>query len=190
MALSKNTRIIIFIIIAVIVIAAVLIYVFRCKLFPSLSSCVPDPNKNNTPVPPGSPTTQWIPEKFPLDLGMYGTKIRALQIALGFTGNDVDGKFGNIKTKPAVIALGYSVPLSESDYNKIIAGKDTSNPIGQTAYASHNGVAVYKISDSSIYKTAAKDEYIGKITGEYANDSAYWTIANLYRVYKQSVYYK
>lgn len=115
-----------FIVIAVIVIAAILIYVFRCKLFPSLFSCVDDPNKNNTPVPQGSPTTTWVKESFPLNVGMFGPKIKALQKALGFQDtnknapNFQDGYFGSAETKPAVIAKGKSVPLTQTAYDDIL----------------------------------------------------------------------
>ena len=106
----------ILILIAAITLAAILAYVFRCKLFPALASCVEDPNKNNTPVPPGSPTPKWIPEVPPYNVGMFGPKIKALQTALGIS---ADGKFGQ-QTKAAVIAKGKSVPLSTTDYNDII----------------------------------------------------------------------
>jgi len=175
-----------FIVIAVVVIGGILIYIFRCKLFPSLSSCVEDPNKNDTPVPPGSSSTTWIPETPPYNVGMFGPKIKALQSALGIS---ADGKFGN-QTKAAIISAGYAVPLSSADYDKIIAGKDTSNPIGKTVYAKFSGVKVYK-ADNSVYKTATKDEYIGVISGEYAADPAYWLISSgLYHVNKTSVYWK
>lgn len=105
-----------FIVIAVIVIAAILIYVFRCKLFPALASCVPDPNLTNTPIPPGSPTPKWVPETFPLNVGMYGPKIKALQTVLGIS---ADGKFGP-QTNAAIIAKGKAVPLTQAGYDDII----------------------------------------------------------------------
>lgn len=126
MAFTRNTRIIFFAIAAVVVIGGILIYIFRCKLFPSLSSCVEDPNKNNIPVPPGSPTPKWVPESFPLNVGMFGPKIKALQKALGFQSTDKnapnyqDGYFGGEETKSAIIAKGKTVPLSEADYNSIV----------------------------------------------------------------------
>lgn len=116
MAFTKRKGIIIFIVVAVVIIAAVLVYVFRCKLFPALGSCVQDPNKNNTPIPPGSPTPKWVPEKPPYNVGMFGPKIKALQTALGIS---ADGQFGQ-QTKAAVIAKGKVVPLSEVDYNILV----------------------------------------------------------------------
>lgn len=146
----------------------------------------PPVEKPKEPTPPGSPTPDWIPEVFPLNTGMFGPKIKALQTALAIS---ADGKFGN-QTKAAVIAAGYAVPLSQPDYDKILKAKDTTNPIGKTAYSKYAGTKVYKISDKSVYKTAGQDEYIGTIAGEYAKDSSYWNIGNLYFVYKTSTYFK
>lgn len=128
MASQRKTLIWLLVIAVIAIVAAIIIYLFRCDIFKNLNSCVQDPNKNNTPVPPGSPTTKWVPEQFPLNLGMFGPKIKALQQALEFAEVDQDGKFGNIKTKPAVIAKGYSVPLSEADYNKIIGASTGTSP--------------------------------------------------------------
>lgn len=115
---SKKVLKWIFIIVAIIIVVAVLLYIFRCSLF-NLGSCVEDPNESNTPVPPGSPTTQWVPESFPLNLSMYGSKIKALQGKFGFTGNDLDGQLGP-QTQAAIIATGKAFPLSLSDYNLIM----------------------------------------------------------------------
>lgn len=113
MKLSKGTYQFIFIAAFVVVVGGVILYfVFR-------DPPVEDPNKNGTPVPPGSPSTKWIPEYFPLNLSMFGDKIRALQKALGFTGTAIDGKLGT-NTRDAIIAKGYAFPLSQTDYNKII----------------------------------------------------------------------
>lgn len=117
---------------------------------------VPDPNKSNTPVPPGSPSPKWLPEVFPLNVGMFGTKIKALQNALGIT---ADGKFGP-QTQGAITSKGYLVPLDEASYNAII------NPnladVGKFAYAKNDGTTVYK-PNYSVYKTYSKDDFIGKI---------------------------
>lgn len=125
MKLEKKHYTVIFIIAFVIIIGVGAYFIF-------FNDKVEDPNKNNEPVPPGSPTPKWVPETFPLNIGMYGLKIKALQKALGLTGSDVDGKLGTIKTLPALIAKGYNVPLSQTDYDKIV------NPVatgGGTNYA-------------------------------------------------------
>lgn len=108
----------ILILIAAITLAAILVYVFRCKLFPALASCVKDPNDETPipPVPPGSATPKWVAESFPLNVGMFGTKTKKLQTALGIP---ADGKFGT-QTKTSVIAKGKTVPLSQSDYDLIV----------------------------------------------------------------------
>lgn len=169
-----------FIVIAVIVIAAILIYVFRCKLFPSLSSCVEDPNKNNTPVPQGSPTTTWIPEVPPYNVGMFGPKIKALQTALGIS---ADEKFGS-QTKAAVQGAGYSVPLSEPDYNKIVS--TSAEFVGKYAYALVDDVRVSNL-DNSVYKIAKKDEYCGKIIGK---EGIFYLLSGNYKVGIGNVYLK
>lgn len=149
-------------------VAAVLIYVYRCKLFPNL--CVEDPNKNNEPVPSGSPTTTWIPETIPYNVGMFGPKIKALQKAVGIPD---DGKFGN-QTKATIMAKGYVVPLSDSDYNKIVKPSSSTNQApcpGKTidacqSYwikAKYNGTPLRFISDNKIYKTLNAGEDIGRI---------------------------
>jgi len=98
------------------IIAIVVIIILALALWYFMSSRVSDPNKNNTPVPPGSPTPKWIPEAFPLNVGMYGSKIKALQKALGIS---QDGRFGQ-QTSGAIILKGKTVPLSETDYNAIV----------------------------------------------------------------------
>lgn len=178
------------------VIAIVLIIVLVIWYFWPTS--VKDPNQNNTPVPSGSPTPKWVPETFPLNIGMFGPKIKELQKALGFPaktlipgGKYQDGYFGSVYTQPAIIAKGYSVPLSLADYNSIITsngGSAAQNIAG--AYAKFDGVAVYYISDSSLYKKFNKDQWIGKISGEDIQDDNYWDIDGLYKVYKNSIYQK
>lgn len=113
MKLSKGTYKFIFIAAFVVVVGGVALYfIFR-------DPPVEDPNKNGTPVPPGSPTPKWVPEAFPLTLGMYGNKIKALQAALGFTTAQQDGKLGPM-TQSALAAKGKALPLSQTDYNNIV----------------------------------------------------------------------
>lgn len=115
MADKKRSLVWIFVVLAVAIIG-ILLYVYRDKLF---GRTIEDPNKTNDPLPPGSATTKWIPEKDPYAIGMYGSNIAKLQKALGFSVADQDGKFGT-QTKDALVAKSYAVPLSEADYKKIV----------------------------------------------------------------------
>ena len=102
MTVSKKTYTLLFI--AVIIIIAILsIWYFFFREPP-----VEDPNKKNEPIPLDSPTSQWVPETFPLNVGMFGTKIRELQKKLVLPKYGADGKFGN-ETKSALTAKGYSI---------------------------------------------------------------------------------
>lgn len=133
MALKRKTLIWLFVIAIVIIVAAIIIYLFRCDIFKNLRSCVADPNDTNTPVPPGSPTTKWVPETPPYNIGMFGPKIKALQIALGFPegtcANCADGKLGS-NTRAAIVSAGYAFPLSAPDYNKILGIENGTGPGG------------------------------------------------------------
>lgn len=141
------------------VVAVILIIVLSIWFF-SKKKTVPDPNKTNTPLPPGATSPRWVPESFPLAIGMYGSKIQALQTALGIT---PDGKFGT-QTNGAIVAKGYSVPLSQTDYNAIVGTSNgSSSAIGKFAYAAKDGVQVYNKSDYSVYATYNTGDFIGKI---------------------------
>lgn len=155
-----------FVIVALLIVAVMVWYFTRTPK-------VPDPNKTNIPVPTGSPTPKWIPESFPLNIGMFGAKIKALQKVLGIT---EDGKFGP-QTNAAIISAGYTVPLSEPNYNLII------NPsIGKIAYAGKDGIVVYN-SNSSIYKTAKKGDWLGTVIANPPGTSIYeYTLVGDYRV--------
>lgn len=178
---TKKTYIIIFVAVAVVIgIAVILYFVFR-------EPKVEDPNKSNTPVPPDSPTPKWVPETFPLNVGMYGPKIKAMQKILGVS---ADGKLGQI-TKASLIAKGYSVPLSTSDYNFIISsdgGNASSNIPG--AYAKYNNTIVRDINLNEKRKLA-KDTYIGTVTGEnIISSQTYYEIDGFEYVIKTSTYLK
>ena len=158
-----------------------LIYVFRCKLF-NLKSCVQDPNKTNTPVPSGSPTPKWVAESFRLNIGMFGPKIKALQTALGIA---ADGKFGS-QTSGAITGAGYTVPLSQADYNAIVSPQSVTppavNPIGKIAYANKDGVSVFN-ANYSVYKTAANGDWIGTVIANASGTSInFYTIVGGYLV--------
>lgn len=148
MASTKKTITIVVVVTIIAIGIGVVVYIFRCSLFKNFGSCVEDPNKSNTPTPPGSPSNKWVPETPPYNLGMFGPKIKALQVALGFPAgtcdNCADGKLGT-NTKAAIIAKGYAVPLIQSDYDKIMgttsgpgAGTppaDPGNVVGKKVYA-------------------------------------------------------
>lgn len=119
MAFQRKTLIWFLVIAVIIVVAAIVIYLFRCDIFKNLGSCVEDPNDTNQPIPTGSPTPKWVAETPPYNIGQFGPKIKALQKALGFSVADQDGKFGP-QTASAVIAKGKPVPLPESDYQAIV----------------------------------------------------------------------
>lgn len=167
MALTKKGWTWIFALIVFVVIGIIL-YVYRDKIFKK-KGAICDPNrpgydltgnlndKCNVKIPTTPPSSggSWIPESFPLKQKMYGIKIKVLQQALGI--ND-DGEFGP-KTETAVTDAGYSVPLSEVDYNAII-----KPGIGSDAYANADGVKVYN-KDGSIFATKSKDAWVGKVTG-------------------------
>lgn len=75
---------------------------------------VDDPTKTNTPPPSG---TQWIPDSsFPLKKGMWGSKVKAVQKALGISD---DGKFGP-QTEAAIYARFKENTVSEPNYNSLI----------------------------------------------------------------------
>lgn len=173
-----RTLIIILLVIAV----AIIIYAFRCKLF-KVGCGVEDPNKSNTPVPTGSPTTTWVVESFPLNVGMYGAMIKSLQEALGI---EADGKFGT-QTKSSVQGKGYTVPLSKVNYDKIVGGTTiTPTPKIKGAYSKYDG---QKVRDKSFNekRVVNKDQYIGRVTGEDIQGT-YWEIDGIEYVIKTSTY--
>lgn len=183
---TKSTLTIIFSVLAILVML-LLIWVFRCKLF-NLASCAQQQadnlNKSNTPIPPGSPTSKWVAEHFDLTLGMVGPKIKALQSKLGIA---TDGKFG-LQTKAAVIAAGYTVPLSQPNYNKIVGIVTPPSPPLQTKgiYAKYNNTIV-RNKDFSQNRIAAKDEWLGLQTDVDATNT-YYELDGTYYVIKSSSY--
>lgn len=160
MAASKKSLKWILIVVIIVVIAAIIYY------FVTKDPKVEKPKEN---VPAGSGSTSWVDESFPLNVGMFGEKIKALQIALGIS---TDGKFGN-QTKGSIEAKGYTVPLSESDYKKIIAnptassqtggsGKTIDDFKGKWIKAKYDNTIVRYI-DGQIFKTYSAGQDIGRI---------------------------
>lgn len=188
MALKKESLIWIFVIIAIVIIILAIWYFSKPK--------VQDPNKTNTPVPPGSPTTKWISESFPLNVGMYGTKIKALQTALSIP---ADGKFGQ-QTNAAIKAKGYSIPLSESDYNMIVPSNTNTNTnngssinASSCAGASGKDILGYAQFDNTIVvnksfkqpHSFSKNTCMGIVTGD---SGVYWELDGKYYVRQDSSY--
>lgn len=110
----------------------------------------PSNPQQSTPEPKAS---GWIKEYFPLSVRMYGDKTRLVQRALGI---DDYGKFGN-NTKNSVISAGYTVPLSEADFNKITATKSASSvpKTGDTLESNKDGVQLY---DEGLHPTVTKNQ--------------------------------
>lgn len=175
MAVSKKTYIWIFVLIAIVAVIAIVYYFFT-------KDNVPTPSE---PVPSGSPTPAWAPESFPLNVGMYGAKIKAMQAVLNIA---TDGKFGN-QTKNAIQAKGYSVPLSQSDYSILISsggGNASSNIKG--AYAKYDNT-ILRNKDLSQKQVFNKDQWMGTVTGTDASGS-YYELDGSYYVIKSSTYLK
>lgn len=185
MALSKKSLIWIFVVAVILIVIAIIIYVFRCDIFKNLSSCVADPNDTNTPIPPGSPSTKWVAESAPYNIGMFGPKIKALQTVLGI---NADGKFGS-QTSGALASKGYTVPLSSQDYNSIISSGGTSaaqNIPG--AYAKYDNTIVRDKNLNEV-RRAKKNEWIGIVTGTNTAGT-YYELDGMYYVIKTSTYLK
>ena len=113
-----------------------------------------------------------VTESFPLKKGMSGPKTKALQIAIrdkfGFMNVVADGAFGP-KTLEAVVNAGYTVPLDQTNYNRILDGVKVVKSVtlsggtkgvktGDTVYAKANGVAAYTkpVAETSYMKTNFK----------------------------------
>ena len=121
-----NKKAIIFICISVtIVIAGVIVYVEMNKTPPKK---IQPPN--TPPVAPKVSTTTAV-SGFPIQQGATGSLVTNLQNGLNqYSGINisVDGNFGAL-TAAAVNQSGHSVPVSQSDYNDIIAPPDASNEV-------------------------------------------------------------
>jgi len=79
---------------------------------------VNDPALTNATPPSGVP--KWIPDTtFPIKKGMFGSKVKAVQKALGFSAKDQDGRFGN-QTEGGVFAKFGTNDVSEVQYNSLV----------------------------------------------------------------------
>jgi len=167
----------IYVIVIVVLIASIsaLVYKYRCNIF----KCTVD--KPQGSVPQGSLTTEWIPEMFPLNIGMYGPKIKELQKALKI---NVDGEFGT-GTQTAVINKGYNLPITEDSYNEITSTGENNPDIGKLAKAKNPFTLLYFLN-GNISTSKDKDEsigYIKSISGNY-----YLLDGDIYKVKKSTVY--
>ena len=100
----------------------------------------PTPTPEVTPPPTYTTPTTLLPctkDAFPMGMKAKNQCVQRLQQKLKLVD---DGKFGK-NTNTAVLALGFVVPLTEADYDKIIAGQPataaapttaTTNPITTT----------------------------------------------------------
>lgn len=130
-------------------------------------------NKPTEAVPSGSPTSTWITEAFPLNMGMYGSRIKLLQQKVGI---GADGKFGK-QTTTALIAKGYTVPLSEADYNTIIGTSTSSTGTSTSSTGADNnqgGVNTPILDGDWNPKKAEIDTYIGTQLKSNGNMTAYF----------------
>lgn len=116
----------------------------------------------------GAPTSN---ESFPLKKGMRGSNVATLQRSLrdyfGAVNVVPDGAFGD-KTLAGVVNAGYTVPLSEADFRRILEGVKKVNSTnisssggiktGDTVYAKINGIAAYTkpVADLPYMKTNFK----------------------------------
>lgn len=108
--------------------------------------------KPSVATPPGSPSSNWVDETFPLNVGMFGPYTQQLQAALGIP---QDGKFGD-ETKAAVLARGVTVPLSKDNYNIIAL-------VSQKVYAYSDGILIQN-DDFTLNPTPVKEgDFLGTI---------------------------
>lgn len=80
-----------------------------------------DPKTINTTINPPPVGCSWISDStFPLKKCMSGNKIKALQTALGFTGTDVDGRFGNDTLSAVQEKFGGRSEVTQAEYEALI----------------------------------------------------------------------
>lgn len=131
------------------------------------------PKEEDVKVPEPAPGSgaPVVNESFPLKKGMRGPKVATLQKALrdkfGAVNVVADGAFGE-KTLAGVVNAGYTVPLDENNYNRILEGVRKVNATnlvttggiktGDTVYAKTNGIAAYTkpVADLPYMKTNFK----------------------------------
>lgn len=117
------------------------------------------PKTDTTPPKTDTATTYTAPklldctkDAFPMGMGAKNKCVQRLQEKLNLT---ADGKFGN-KTNSAVVALGFVVPLTEADFDRIIAGLP---PQAATAAPPLSTTSNYEILIRKIGQGAATKRY-------------------------------
>lgn len=120
----------IFIILAVVVITAVIVYFLKSKKQTEILSSdgnektIPAGNPTKPPVAP-SVSDGWVLNYYPLKKGMQGELVSSLQAGLNlnyYQNIAVDGKFGE-ETYRAVINSGFRYPVSYLTHQEIILTK-------------------------------------------------------------------
>lgn len=161
--MEKKTKIFIGIGSAVLLFGGIALAIKRKVPVIELADVTPPVDNGNVSAP--------ISESFPLKKGMSGPKTKMLQLALrnqfGFMNVVADGAFGP-KTLEAVVNAGYTVPLDQTNYNRILEGVKVVNKTtlgsqsgiktGDTVYAKVNGIAAYTkpVADLPYMKTNFK----------------------------------
>lgn len=111
---------------------------------------------------------------FPMEKGMRGTVVTALQKALIKMGFPISGApsqyFGN-NTYAALKKAGYDTPLSRSDYENILAGK-TKTFVAADQFKSGEYVKI--AFPSSVYADANGRQFLGSVNPQNIQYIAYY----------------
>ena len=170
----KNKKLVTGIIVAIIIILVlVAIWLFTTGMKPKDGDNDNDDSKlNDTPSPtpgsgtyvpsgPSSPTSiKCTNDAFPLGVGSRNQCVVALQRALGIS---QDGIFGQ-QTKGAVNARGYVVPLTHSDFDKIIGISSGSWRAGDPVYLKGIGATI----DIFVLQSTVGMKKIGSINNYFS----------------------
>lgn len=148
-------------------------------------------DKDSTPPPASTGCGgQWLEDNtFPLKKCMRGDKIRALQTALGFTGTNVDGKFG-VDTLGAVQKkFNNRMEVTQQEYEALINPPDTTPKKGDVVYANEY-MNLYKskiASASNVFKSFSKDAKVGTVIDISTESGTKW--AKIYYLEDEGYYY-
>lgn len=129
-------------------------------------------NPITTNAPPPSGCTNWIPDtSFPLKKCNWGSRIKAVQSAIGFTGTDVDGRWGPM-TESAVVAKIGKNQIDEADYKKLVDPPSTTGQQNKGAYAKYDNTII-RDKNMSEKRKASKNEWLGLVTGVDSSGNYY-----------------
>jgi hypothetical protein len=139
----------------------------------------PTPTPTPTPPPTYTTPTTLLPctkDAFPMGMKAKNQCVQRLQQKLKL---DDDGKFGK-NTNTAVVGLGFVVPLTEADYDKIIAGLPPTDaaPASNTTPAGIQIDVAYKMLIRQIGTGAATKRYYNPNYVRVRYDAS-WTRAEL-----------